>query len=66
MAITNLAVTNPSGISTNDKTIKIGYFVPESQPPYSIGAIQMAIDRARAGGFLTGYNIRSGNGPTYI
>ena len=61
IAITNRAVTNASGISTNDKTIKMGYFVYESQPPYSIGAIQMAIDKARAGGFLTGYNIRSGN-----
>ena len=41
-----------------DKTIKIGYLLGDSQPPYRIGAIQLAIDKARAEGRLAGYNIR--------
>jgi len=42
----------------NATDIRIGYFMQESQPPYRIGAIQLAIDRARADGLLPGYSIR--------
>jgi hypothetical protein len=47
-----------STVLTDNKTIRIGYFVQESNPPYRIGAIQLAIDRARQEGLLDGYNIR--------
>jgi hypothetical protein len=43
---------------TGKKTLRIGYFLQESQPPYRIGAIKMAIDKAQADGWLPDYNIR--------
>lgn len=43
---------------TRNKTIKIGYFLQESQPPYRIGAIKMAVDQAQADGLLPDYNYR--------
>jgi hypothetical protein len=55
---TSHAETNVSSVHKGNKTIKLGYFLRESQPPYRIGAIQMAIDKARAEGLLAGYDIR--------
>lgn len=43
---------------TGSKTLRIGYFLQESQPPYRIGAIKMAIDQAQADGLLPDYNYR--------
>jgi hypothetical protein len=43
---------------TGNKTLRIGYFLQESQPPYRIGAIKLAIDKAQADGWLPDYNYR--------
>jgi hypothetical protein len=50
------AVADADG--TGSKTLRIGYFLQESQPPYRIGAIKMAIDKAQADGWLSDYNYR--------
>lgn len=42
----------------NSKTLRFGYFLQESQPPYRIGAIKLAIDKAQADGWLPDYKIR--------
>jgi hypothetical protein len=46
--------------STNNTTepIRIGYFLQESQPPYRIGAIKLAIEKAKADGLLPDRDIR--------
>ena len=42
----------------NSKTLQIGYFLQESQPPYRIGAIKLAVDKAKADGYLQDYDVR--------
>jgi hypothetical protein len=39
-------------------TIKIGYLLSESKPPYRAGAINLAIEQAQSDGLLQGFNIR--------
>ena len=44
--------------NNNNRTIRIGYFLQTSSPPYRIGAINLAIDRAKSDGLLSGFNFR--------
>ena len=54
----HLVVTaDASAVSVRHDTIRIGYFM--STDPYRAAAINLAIDRARAEGILSQYNIRS-------
>lgn len=39
-------------------TIKIGYLLAESSPPYRAGAINLAIEQAKSDGLLPGFNFR--------
>jgi len=43
--------------SSTAAIIRIGYFIQESQPPYRIGAIELAVDRARQDGLLPGFSV---------
>lgn len=58
LLMSTFTVIDAQVVNETGSIIKIGYFLQQSQPPYRIGAIKLAIDLAKANGLFPDHNFR--------
>jgi hypothetical protein len=56
--VLSCALSLVSAANERNKTIRIGYFLQDTAPPYRVGAINLAIRQAQDDGLMPGYNFR--------